>query len=510
MVPKLHAKRTHFRGTAKYLLHDIGGKTAERVAWTEIRNVSSRNPDVAWRVMAATAMDQDRLKQQAGIPNTGRKSKDHALHFSLAWHPEERDKLTRQEMVQAASAILKVMGADQHQAIIVAHNDGHPHIHVLVNRVNPHDGRILSSSFEKLKASRWAEEYEKARGKIYCEQRVINNQARDREEYTRGEKDQSRHLHDLDKAAVNDNDRKQKLLDDHRLRAHALKESARQQAARRKQAWLQLEAQHKERLQAQAAAARLQMLRIQTQIRESYRPLWEQQFHDQQAALRHFEQKESRLLGRIQNAVRSIDLRALIGRDTENDGRAKTISEVFQVLSNSGARQQAFKRQQEITQQSLARRQLRDEQEALRHQQATERQQRARDRDLFLAERSSLIFTQAMEAAKLKTQWHDKGLRMKQELRAIQIPTPSRSINRSDLTEEFQAAAQNRQRTATEHATEDRPPTPQVARTSPGDLLPKEGAKEAARKIDQWREFEATRFGRPRERDLDRDDDRER
>src|SRR5262245_60840168 len=145
MVPKIHKKGKSFGGAARYLLRDIDADTAERVAWTEVRNVSTRNPEAAWRVMAFTSMDQDRLKAEAGVKNTGRKSKDHVLHFSLAWHAEEAPTLNKAEMMRAANTILQVMNAHEHQAMIICHTDKpQPHVHVLVNRVHPKDGRILS------------------------------------------------------------------------------------------------------------------------------------------------------------------------------------------------------------------------------------------------------------------------------------------------------------------------------------------------------------------------------
>src|SRR3569833_1482605 len=103
MVPKLHAKGKSFKGAAAYLLHDKDrAQSANRVAWTEVRNLATDDPDVAWKVMAAIAMDQDRLKQQAGVKKTGRKSSDSVLHYTLSWHPEEQGKIDRAEMMRAA------------------------------------------------------------------------------------------------------------------------------------------------------------------------------------------------------------------------------------------------------------------------------------------------------------------------------------------------------------------------------------------------------------------------
>ena len=85
MVPKLHPKGRSFRGAAAYLLHDKGrATTSHRLAWTETRNLATDDPHVAWRVMAATSLDSGRLKKQAGVKASGRKSDEHVL--ALAAH----------------------------------------------------------------------------------------------------------------------------------------------------------------------------------------------------------------------------------------------------------------------------------------------------------------------------------------------------------------------------------------------------------------------------------------
>lgn len=511
MVPKMHAKRTHFKGTANYLLHDIRGKTADRVAWTEVRNVASRNPEVAWRVMAATSLDQDRLKQEAGVKNTGRKSKDHALHFSLAWHPDEAEKLDRQEMVRAANAILKVMGAEEHQALIVAHKDGVPHIHVLVNRVHPRDGRILSSSYEKLKASRWAEEYEKERGKIYCEQRVINNQARKRGEYTRGEKDEPRQVVDLKKATANDNDQQAELLAEHRRKAAALKQMERQQRERHLRARHLLESQHRERVAKLRQTALQQLTRSRSDIRERFRPRWEQRYHEQQAAQRAFEQQELRRLGRIQNALKSIDFGSLIGRKGSDDGRVKTISAAFQVISNAGARLEAFQHQQQVAEQALARQQRQEERAAAQLQQANLKRQLDENRRYFQEQHASQKLLQKLEAARLRAEWREKGRRLREQLERLRAPQHSDPQPGRDLSTEFQTAARGApEQQGGQQGEAHAPPRPLPSATRPRDLTPQKGAEDAAKRIDEWKSLRAGRFDRDRDKNHDRDGDRER
>ncbi len=47
-------------------------------------------------------------------------------------------------MIESADAFLKHMGWDGHQAVLVGHNDtGHRHVHIILNRVNPENGRTI-------------------------------------------------------------------------------------------------------------------------------------------------------------------------------------------------------------------------------------------------------------------------------------------------------------------------------------------------------------------------------
>jgi hypothetical protein len=200
MVPKIHAKGSSFKGAAAYLLHDKDrAETAERVVWVETVNLATQNPDTAWRVMAATAMDASRLKDQAGVKKTGRQSKEAVLHVSLAWSPDQTPG--RADMADFAHRALAALKAEDRQAMIICHSDEkHPHVHLLINRVSPTDGRLLSSSKEKAALAALALAYEKEGGTIYCKEREANAERREQGEFVRGKKDMPREeieaLHD--------------------------------------------------------------------------------------------------------------------------------------------------------------------------------------------------------------------------------------------------------------------------------------------------------------------------
>lgn len=408
MVPKIHAKGKSFKGAAAYLLHDKNrARSSHRVAWSETRNLATDNPHVAWKVMAATAIDQDRLKAEAGVKKTGRKSVDSVLHFSLSWHKEEKDGLTREEMVRSALGALRALGAESRQALIICHSDEpQPHIHVLVNRVSPDDGRMLSSSNEKLELSKWAEGYEKERGRIYCEDRVINNAARKRDEYTRGIKDKARNI--LEAQAANDNTPSAEAIRNEQRRKEAdYARKVREQREKQRKAWAALERIHKERQAEIREQCRQQTLTEKTVIRERHRPEWTELFHEHQAGMQSFLQKEKSLLGRVHNALKAIDFKAILRGeilDAEGRTRRQVLGEAFDALSSAGARLEALKRQQEMQKRELESRQKQAEAEAARRIHAERDQTLEKIRISFEQQRGDLILTQQMEGAKLRAE----------------------------------------------------------------------------------------------------------
>ena len=137
-------------------------ESAERVEWTETRNLATSEGERVGRIMAATAEASPELKCLAGVAATGRKL----------------EKPDRQEMRRAAQESLKALGMERHQALVVSHRDGQPHVHVIANRVDPESGKAAGLNRSKLKLSKWAEEYERGQGKIRCPQRERNNARR--------------------------------------------------------------------------------------------------------------------------------------------------------------------------------------------------------------------------------------------------------------------------------------------------------------------------------------------
>jgi len=426
MVPKIHKKGCSFMGLGRYVLHDEGADTSHRVGWTETINLGTRNPETAVKVMAAIAMDQERLKRESGVRRSGRKSKDAVLHVTLSWHPEEAKELTKAEQVKAAKWFLREIKADDRQALVVCHTDQEqPHVHLVINRVSPQDGRMLSSSFEKLNASKWALKYEQERGKVYCKNREINQAARKRGEYVRGKKDAARHIYEQQKQLANDNSKKQALIDEQRKRADELARQERQQRERRLEEWKETQQRWKNERRQQRADAKKELTTARDQVRKAFRPRWEELHHQQAAGWKQFEQNEQSLRGRMQNALQ-LTWKRLFDR---GEGEP-TLSDAFRILSSEGGRREALanrhkSQDHELHQEQLAieKRALRDVRQSLPATLLEQRQQRRQ-------ERSEIIGRHQQEAADMKQSWKEYGRWRREAWKELELSPRSQELLR--------------------------------------------------------------------------------
>ena len=73
------------------------------------------------------------------------------------------------------------MGWHEHQVVMVAHNDkSHAHVHLMINCIHPETGRHLDDGLEWRRAQEWALAYELEQGRIYCEQRLLPPEEREK------------------------------------------------------------------------------------------------------------------------------------------------------------------------------------------------------------------------------------------------------------------------------------------------------------------------------------------
>jgi hypothetical protein len=179
MIVRIMSRGKSFSGLATNLTHDADrAKTAERVAWTHTHNLANDDIPCAVNEMLWTARDAELLKQEAGIRAGGRATENAVKHLSLNWAPDQHP--TREHMIQTAEGFLRHMGWQEHQAIFVAHQDKHPHVHIVLNVIHPETGLRLDDDFDRRRAQTWALEYERANGHVYCAERLKNTAEREK------------------------------------------------------------------------------------------------------------------------------------------------------------------------------------------------------------------------------------------------------------------------------------------------------------------------------------------
>lgn len=191
-----------------YHLSDKGGaQTSHRVGFTATRNLPTTDPKKALRCMQWLAANAHAVRQaavaasakaagmsyadyvKAANPFRGRKGQKPVYTLSIAWHPKHNRKPTKQEMLAAADEVLKVLGLQDRQALIVEHTDTkHPHVHLIVNRISPVNGLYASVSNDRLRLSKWALDYEKRTKQVLCFERVENWKKRDANRIVKAER----------------------------------------------------------------------------------------------------------------------------------------------------------------------------------------------------------------------------------------------------------------------------------------------------------------------------------
>jgi Relaxase/Mobilisation nuclease domain len=178
MIIRILSHGKSFSGAATYLTHDPQADTSKRVGWTHTINLANDHVPSAVNEMVWTARDAELLKQEAGVRAGGRATEDPVKHLSLNWSPE--DDPSREHMIQATEEFLRHMKWQEHQALVVAHTDkSYAHVHVLLNVIHPDTGLRLDDNFERVRAQKWAADYEREQGRIHCEQRLLSPEQRE-------------------------------------------------------------------------------------------------------------------------------------------------------------------------------------------------------------------------------------------------------------------------------------------------------------------------------------------
>lgn len=427
MISVIHNHGTSFKGLMAYLMHDPDyATTSDRVAWTETYNLATDDPELGWKTMAATALSQADLKAEAGIKNTGRKSNKHVMHYTLSWHDEERKELTRDEMIQAALASMTYIGtsegektgkkntakrtqyADEHQAVIVCHDEAEksPHVHIMLNRVNPRTGVFLPDSMDYNKLSAWALDYRKGQGKEhYCPQRQINA-AKKAQGLKTSHRRKSRTAYEAEQTheQADPDSRKKAFLELQRKRAGELMAKKAEMKKQHADATHKLEDEH---LQAERAGRSLTAERIRdekSRIRAGFAPKIDALTEQQQQEIKVFNEAKNTARGRVRNAWAALKTKQWMTEIRTRPLHATT--NAFKLAFDSGLQQRDIEKHHTKETQDLTAERRKTERKSAREARTQEQIQLKDRRQDYETSRNALIFKQDMERAKLKAEWH--------------------------------------------------------------------------------------------------------
>jgi len=438
------------KGLMAYLLHDQDhATTSERVAWTETCNLASSDPEKAWRIAAATAMAQPALKAAAGIKNTGRKSHKTVFHYSLSWSREHDPDLTKEEMIAAAKASMTYLGtyegerlgrsftkegrakkkrgekltksdyktvyatrtqsADEHQAIIVCHDEPgkNPHVHVAVNRVNPEHGVMLPDHYEKEKLSAWALDYRTSQGKEHlCPARVINAAKKARGVITNHPR-KPRHIYEQEKAmeAADPGSRKKVQIELQREKAKELKATTVQMERDHKDAIHGLEETHVEAIKTIKAKAGHAIKAKVKKISNDYAPELEKMLRRHQDERLAFKESQKTLGGKLLEGLKAVRAKEWISDFRER--RFSVVSEGIELALKAGLQEiqlKNFHSREEGKHNGDERRAIRG---AIAPDRKREAAELAKERKAYTERRNDLILTNMVERAKLDAEWNE-------------------------------------------------------------------------------------------------------
>ena len=429
MIPRVPSTKggvgTSFRGTAAYLLHDENkAKSADRVLWTDTRNLGTDDPELAARLMAATAKDAERLKRehheavQSELPEDERSpyraykpSKNHVWHYSLAWSGEhDGPTLTRDEMMKAAYSSLRELGADHLQAVIVAHAaETNPHVHVMVNRINPETGATETPERNaKYKLSDWALGYERERGQILCKQREVNAAMRAAElpydqfqTPTRKQRDAEASVADIvkrDPAAA-------KIFRDAEIKADkTLGAEARAMQEKHRDQWAGLSRDHRFRKAMINSEADDAKKLADRDIRKGFIPKFEDMKTAHSEEQDAFTEREARLSGKVRNITEALKH----AYQTRNEDERGFTSQAFDVLANTGARLEALKRAQGAAERGLSAEMKREIGAAIRDLEATRKEAIHSNFERYGQDKADLELRQSGDKAANRAAWNHR------------------------------------------------------------------------------------------------------
>ena len=448
-----------FKGLHQYLSHDVDANTSERVGWTETRGMGTDDPEVAWRVMVATAKMQNNLKREQGI-KPGPPPKDGpVMHVVLTFDNDEPSD--RETMREAADEFLSQLGvdpakmraekkpkrrqfADEHQSVMYMHKDtDHTHLHLMINRVHPQTGLLLPSNNDQIKAQKWALDFSKRHGTEHkTPAREQNYEARKNGEYVKGPRRKSRNTYELEKRLAqraNDNDKVAAFREAERKKNGALAKRGRDLKTRHDAQWDKLVADDKRKAVELKAELAAKIAQAKIANRCEFRPAWEKVRNDQAGERTKFEKLEKSVLGRGANMVKAYTM-AGINPQAE---KSSPLVRALRVVSSAEGRKDYFDRAQKYEQSELKRDQAGALADTVSKLKSDNRDKLAAKDEAYKEKSAKLIEAQKAEVADLKQSWkerqEDRSKSLK-ELEHVQQPIREKAQNTQSPREDHMDA----------------------------------------------------------------------
>jgi len=409
MTITVHTTEGHsFLGLVGYLT-----ESEDRVAWTETKQLITGDPMTAARVMAATACNQTALKQAAGIKMSGRKAGGAVMHLSISWKDEEAEhrNLTPEAMSKAVDVALQNIGAtkkqraqyaNEHQAVIVAHNDKkHSHLHLVINRVHPEHGVMLPTGNDFLKLSSVALRYEQEGGRIYCKQRAINWKLRSKRS-VRGQRT-TRKVWNLRRsqapglAALIEGENKQ------RDRTIYLRKRSLQKAHR--QEWQELDQAYKRRLEQLGERAIATQQKAIADFKRRWVGQWQDRYDKKEATFAALLGNEATFRGKLSNLKEAAP-------DLRHGGiksLMQAIHQLCQLATSPNERLTALAKLEAAKDKALARAEAKDLTKLKDVLLKARQQWQTKARDEYFQYRSKLIKYQQEERTAFRNEWQQRN-----------------------------------------------------------------------------------------------------
>jgi len=456
---------TSFKGLTAYLLHDVDhADTSERVAWTHTHNLATDDPERASRIMAATAMQQSELKRSSGIKNTGRKSAKHVMHYVLSWAADEHGEYSKEDMIDAALASMTYIGAkkgerigkkrvalrtqyaDEHQAVIVCHDEPgkKPHVHVMVNRVHPEHGVMVTDSKDFEKLSAWALDYRRAEGKEHLCPARVKNAAKRAQGLLTSHPRKARNVYERDQEIVSADpgSRKRALLEQQARRAKELKSKTETMKAKQATEMHALEDQHikSERIERAKSAEMIRTRKVE--IKAQYAPKIDELTDRHASEIKAFNEAKDTATGHVRNTWEAFKT-----KEWMTDIRTNPLGAMkhgFGLAFSSGMQQRDIEKHHAQEHADLRADRRSEERLATREVRADEGSRLDELRTSYTQQRNDLVLEHRMDKAKLSAEWNqldrDRHAAASEDGRAPTksqeaAPTPSGGTQQETKTE---------------------------------------------------------------------------